>query len=159
MIGNKIGPAHLRRNRNLPEASALSALLALAVAGPDLGVLALNRGRNLLAPSRRLAVTRSRVAALHDGRRAGLLLPAGAVLVVNSFNASRFLAAGRVHPRLVPQAVGRAGILHALRNTLIVAPLATTSRRSSARHRPSPCTLHPTGCRRTALSADLHPRW
>jgi len=49
MIGNKIAQRTFV-DRNLPEASALSALLALAVLVPTFGVLALNRGRNLLAP-------------------------------------------------------------------------------------------------------------
>ena len=49
MLGNKIAQRTFV-DRNLPEASALSALLALAVLLPTFGVLALNRGRNLLAP-------------------------------------------------------------------------------------------------------------
>ena len=49
MIGNKIAQRTFV-DRNLPEASALSALLALAVLLPTFGVLALNRGRDLLAP-------------------------------------------------------------------------------------------------------------
>lgn len=49
MIGNKIAQRTFV-DRNLPEASALSALLALAVLLPTFLVLALNRGRTIVAP-------------------------------------------------------------------------------------------------------------
>ena len=109
MIGNKIAQRTFV-DRNLPHASALSALLTLAVLVPlDRAAIALERGRRVPRQGGP-GVKRSRSPVVDHRRRAGLLLPADRSCWCSTRSTPRASAAtwSGFTLRLVPAAVARA---------------------------------------------------